>query len=103
MRFQEDFGSGPAHFAQGLANGGQGGILEGGALNVVESDDGDIFGNVASGLVQGADRAHGGNIVEGEQGGEFLSRSEQYLGGHVSELGGRRIAFELRDQAKRRW
>jgi len=25
---QEDFGSGPAHFAQGLANGGQGGILE---------------------------------------------------------------------------
>ena len=92
---EEDLGSGAAHLAQGLADGGQGRVLVGGALDIVKADDGNIFGDVQAGLAQGANGAHGGNVVEGKQGGEGLGGGEEGLGGDVSELGGRGITLEL--------
>lgn len=97
--FDQNFGSGPSHLTQGLPHGGQGRILEGGTLNVVESDYGDISGNPQAGLAQGTNRAHGRNVVEGEQSGKCLARSQQHFGRHVPQLRRRRIALQLRHQA----
>jgi len=94
---QEDFGSGPAHFAQGLANGGQGGILEGGALNVVESTTETSSGTWHPDSCK-ARSSPCGNIVEGEQAVNSVSKRAIPWWPCI-ELGGRRIAFELRDQA----
>ncbi len=42
---QQSLGGDPSHFAQRLAHSGQRGILVGGALNIVEADDGNIVGH----------------------------------------------------------
>jgi hypothetical protein len=45
---QENFGGGSSHFAERLADRGQAWILVGSALNVVESDDRNIFRHMSS-------------------------------------------------------
>src|SRR5919106_424816 len=47
--------------------------------NVVESDDGDIFGNTQACVPSGANRAHGREIVAREDGGRALLEREQSL------------------------
>jgi hypothetical protein len=42
---QQSFGGDHAHFAEGLADGGERGILVGGAGDVVEAYDGNVLGN----------------------------------------------------------
>ena len=64
---EKNLGGGASHFAQGLAHRSQAGLLVGGALNVVEADNGNIFGDAASRLAQRTNRSHSGDIVEGEE------------------------------------
>ncbi len=97
--FDENFGGGASHLTKGLAHGGQGGILEGGTLNVVESDDGNIGGNLQAGLAQGTNCSHSRDVVEGEEGGKCLARRQQHFGRHVPQLRRWRIALQLRYQA----
>ena len=76
---QERLSSNHAHGAQGLTDGGQSGILERGALDIVKTDDGDIFRHAAAGLAKSLNRADGGNIVKREKRGKRLTRSEKFL------------------------
>jgi len=92
---KKNLGGGSSHFAQGLADGGESGILVGGALNVVESDHGDVFGNGETRLTQSANGTHGGNIVEGKESRKGLGRGKQGFHGFVSELWRRGVSFEL--------
>ena len=64
---QQNLSGGPAHFAERLAHGREARVLVGGALNVVEPDDGDVFGHLQAGLAQGTNGTHGRNIVKGEK------------------------------------
>ena len=84
---EEDLGGGASHFAQRLADGSESGVLIGGALNVVETDDGDIFGHAQAGFAESANGSHSGDVVEGEERRKGFSTGEQGLGGFVSELG----------------
>ncbi len=93
---EDGLGGKGAHGAQRLADGGEGGILEGGGLDVVEADDGDILGDAEAGFAEGADGADGGDVVEGEEGGEVLLGGEQALGGEVAGFVRGGVAFELR-------
>jgi hypothetical protein len=52
--------------AQRLANGGKAGVLIGGALNVVEADDRNVFGNPPTEFTKSLNRANRGNIIEGK-------------------------------------
>jgi len=79
---------GASHFAQGLAHGSEAGILEGGILNIVEPDHGDIVGDDTARFVQGTNSPHSGNVIEGKKGGEILAAGDESLGGFVSELRG---------------
>ena len=67
-------------------------------MNVVEADDGDIFGNGEAGLTQGTNGSHGRDVIEGEEGRERLGRSEQRLCGFISELWRWGVALELNDK-----
>jgi len=75
------------------------GILEGGALDVVKSDYGNIFGNVQARLAQGANRAMAEISLKEKRAVKSCPRSQQHFGGHVSELRRRRIALQLRYDA----
>ena len=96
---EENLSGGASHFAQGLAHGGEAGILEGGVLNVVESDYGDVVRDDTARFVQGTDRSHSGNVVEGKECGEILAAGDESLGGFVSELRRGGVAFELGHEA----
>lgn len=74
-----------AHLTQGLANGGEAGMLEGGALNVVESDHGNVFGHAETGFAKGADGADSGDVIEGEERGEQLAGRKQLAGDFIAE------------------
>ncbi len=96
---EQYLGGGASHFAQGLAHGGKAGILEGRVLNVVESDYGNVVRDNTAGFVQGTDRSHSGNVVEGKEGGEIFAAGDEALGGFVSELRGGGVSFKLGHEA----
>ena len=52
----------------GEANGGQGRLSEVGEGDVVESDQRNIAGNLESGVMNGTERADGGQIIGGDYG-----------------------------------
>ena len=95
---QQDFSGGAAHLAEGLTHRRQTWVLIGGGLDIVEADYGNVFWNVQTGFAQGTNGAHRRNVVESEQGGKGLGRGKNFLGGLVSGLRGRRIAFQLHDK-----
>src|SRR5882757_4071295 len=57
---------GGAHALHGLADGGQGRIVESGLIDVVEADDGAVGGDAESVFLEGADCAEGGEVVESD-------------------------------------
>ena len=73
---EQNFRRRASHFAQRLAHRGQARLLIGGTLDVVEADNGNIFGDATSRLAQRANRSHGGDIVEREESGEAFPRSQ---------------------------
>lgn len=87
-----------AHIVQGLSDGGEGGVLKRGRLDVVEADHGDILGDAEAGLADGADGAYGGDVIKGEDGGEALGRGEETLRGVVTGLVGGVVSAKLGDQ-----
>ncbi len=87
-----------AHVMQGLAYGREAWVLEGGAGDVVEADDRDVFRDAKAGLAEGADCADRSGIVEGEERGEAAAVGEQALRGVVAGLVCGDVAFELGDE-----
>lgn len=79
---------------QGLADGGDAGNVIGGGLDIVVADDGDVFGDAESGVVEGADDAHGGDVVEADDGGEGGGFPEDFLDAGIADFGGVGVLFE---------
>src|SRR6185437_409144 len=78
---QQDAGSGGAHLSERLANRGEAGIVECGALDVVKSYDGDVRGDLQTAVHEGANGADGGNVVVAEQCGKVCAALQQFVGG----------------------
>jgi len=83
---EESGGGFGAHELEGLTDGGETGDLVGGGLDVVEANDGDVVGDVEAVVVEGADAAHGGDVVEAEDGGEFLFGFEEVVDAGVADF-----------------
>ena len=69
--------------------------MKSGALNIVPTDDGNIFGNAAAGFAQRFNRAHGGDVVESEERRELRIALEQLARDAMAYFGGRRITVQL--------
>src|SRR5262245_27221724 len=97
--FEEQPGRFPSLLFGRLIDGGQRrrGISR--ERNVVESDDGDVFGNAQAGVPYGADRAHGREIVAREDGGRALLEREQSLHPGIAVVLRRIARSELRGRA----
>src|SRR6516164_5196232 len=76
-----------AHLVKGLANRGQTRIMEGCTLNVVESHDGNIRGNLQAMIDQGANSANGGDVVVADKCSEVTAALNQLVCGLESEFG----------------
>ena len=92
---EERFGRGASHELERLADGGDARDVEGGGLDVVEADDGDVVGDAEAGVVEGADAAHGGDVVEAEDGGELALAGDEVVDAGVADLGGGGVLVEL--------
>ena len=75
-----------AHLAQRLAHRGDARLLIRGADDVVESHNRDVFGNPQSRIVDGANHADGGDVVEAEDRREVASPRQQFTHRLVSHL-----------------
>ncbi len=104
--FEYRFGGQLAHRVERLTHGGEGGILKGRGLDVIEADDGDVLRDAKAGLAEGADGTDRGDIVEGEERGKRWpgdsrrTLGEQTLGSEVARLVCGQISSELRDQTR---
>ena len=81
--------------AQRLADGGEAGILIGGALNVVEANDGNVFRDALTEFAKSLNSANRGNIIKGKQCGEDFATLEEVAGDVVTNLRRWRIVGEL--------
>ena len=68
-------------------------------MNVVEADHGDVVGDGAAGVFEGADGADGGDVVEAEDGGEVAGFFEQGLHGLVADFRGHGVVSGLHGPA----
>src|SRR5579871_2432515 len=78
-----------AHLIEWLANGGETGIVEGSALDVVEAYDGNVGRNLQAMIHAGANSADGGDVVEADDGGEIEAALQQFVGRLIAEFGRR--------------
>jgi tetratricopeptide (TPR) repeat protein len=82
-----------AHGLHGLAHGGERRSVESRRRHIVEANDRAMLGNAQASLVQRADCAEGGHVVEGEQSGEWALLPEQVFGELLAHLeAGKRVA-----------
>lgn len=95
---EEIDGGGAAHVIKRLAHGGEAGADCGGGGNVVKADNRDIAGDVESCFVERGDGAHGRDIVEGKDGGEWLAACNEGACGLMTRFGAGLDAFELHDE-----
>jgi hypothetical protein len=61
----------------GEANGGQGRLSEVRERDVVEADQRNIAGNLESGVMNGAERADGGQVIRGDYGGWAFGQTQK--------------------------
>jgi hypothetical protein len=66
-----------------------------GADDVVKADDRDVFRNAQTRIVDSADDANGGNIVEAEDGGEVARPLQERFHWLVADLRRPAVGFEL--------
>ena len=92
---EHGFRSDGAHLAQRLANGGQTGILICGALNVIETDDGNVCWDAQSGLTKGANSSDSRDIIESENRSEWTAGFDEGCGDVIAELRGGLGPFQL--------
>ena len=71
--FQDSLGGQHAHLAERLFDGRQAGVLKCGALNVVETDDGNIIRYAPACLAQSLNRADRRNVIERKKSRERLA------------------------------
>jgi len=77
---QNDGDRSAAHSFQGLTDGGQGRSRKGRDGDIVETSDRTLFGDGDAGFREGTHGAEGGQIVEGEDGGELFLLLEELFG-----------------------
>src|SRR6185312_14798621 len=97
---QQRGGGDAAHFLQGLAHGGERRIVGGGAVDVVKADDGDLRWDGDAGFAQNGDGSDGGEVVEGEDGGEGQIAFEKADGGGATGFGTEADPFQLDDEPR---
>ncbi len=76
---EENLDSGFANLVGRLVDSGEGRVDDAGEFDIVEADDGDVFGDAPAGLDEFADDAEGHNVVGGEDGGDAGICSEEFL------------------------
>ena len=69
-----------AHDLHGLADGSEIRRAEPSGRDIIEPDDGAIVGNAQAGAVECADAAQRGEVIEGDDGSEWLSGTEEVFG-----------------------
>ena len=95
---EEIDGGGAAHVIKRLAHGGEAWANGGGGRNIVEADDGDITRDVKACLVECGDGAHGGDIIESEDGGEGLAARDECASSLIAWFGSGLDSFQLHDE-----
>jgi len=80
-------------------DGGERGRSVLGGLDVIEADHGNIARNGEPGILEGADGADGGDVVEAEDGGEVTGSFEKRLHGLVADLRGHGVVVVLHGPA----
>lgn len=93
--FEEHLGGGAAHLPERLTNGGEAWDLIGGRLDVVEAEDGYVGRHVETGLVEGADAAHGGDVVEAKDCGKRAMALDELADAGVADLWRVRVDGEM--------
>ena len=78
-----------------MTDSGEARGLVGGRGDVVEADDGDVFGAAEAGVRDGADGADGGDVVEAEDGGEVAGAGEEVAYDGIAEFRGPGVGFEI--------
>ena len=84
-----------SHLVEGLADGGEAGVVVLGDDDVVEADDGDVARTGEAGVFDGADGADGGGVVEAEDGSEVVGAGEEIADGRVAEFGRPGVLLEV--------
>ena len=87
-----------AHLLERLADGGEARNDVGGSLDVVEAEDGDVFRDFETCIVEGSDAADGGDVVEAEQGGKVFALEQKLLRDRVAKRRGVEVFVELDDE-----
>ena len=93
--FDEHLCGGPTHLVERLAYGGEAWIEVLSYHDVVKSDDGDIARTAKTGVLNSANGANGGRIVEAKQCGEVACVCEQFSDGLVAEFGRPEILLQI--------
>ena len=92
---EKDACRGFTHIVQWLANRGEPRVVIARNVNVVESDDGDVFRHTQIRIAQSANRTDGRNVIERYERGEFAPVLQKLLNNGVAKLRRSQIALEL--------
>jgi len=90
---EKDACRGFTHIVQWLANSGEPRVVVARNVNVVESDDGDVFRYTQIRIAQSANRTDGRNVIERYERGEFAPVLQKLLDNGVAELRRSQIAL----------
>lgn len=93
--FEQELSGGSAHLLKRLADGCERGDLEGGGLDIVEADHGDVFRNPEASFMEGTDGSHCGDVVEAKDGGEGASAGDELADTGVTDLRRVRVLGEI--------
>jgi hypothetical protein len=98
---EKDACRGFTHIVQWLANSGEPRVVIARNVNVVESDDGDVFRYAQIRIAQSANRTDGRDVIERYERGEFAPVLQKLLDNGVAKLRRSQIALELDSEIRR--
>lgn len=83
---KEDTRRDSTHLRKRLADGGEAWVVESGALNIVEADNGNVAGDLKAVIDAGTNGSDGGDVVVADDGGEIESALKEFVRRLVSKL-----------------
>src|SRR5580704_1714974 len=89
-----------SHLAQGLSHGGEPGVLERSALDIVEAHYGNVLWHPQFLFPQGANRADRRDVIEREYRRERLVLRQQAASHLVTQIGGGYVSLQLSGQLR---
>jgi len=92
---------GGSHLIERLANGGEARIVERGSLDVIETNDRNVAGDVETLIHEGANRSDGGDIVVAEKCSEIAAALDEFVSRLEAKFRRRDAKLELSHELRR--